>query len=73
MTKILMHPHLLEYRQDMKETLRQVVQYNYVEGVRRPERVDLREPRLFLEDVLPPPQIELISLYDYGGQGATTL
>jgi hypothetical protein len=28
-----------------------------------------REPRLFLEDVLPPPQIELISLYDYEGQG----
>ena len=53
----------------MQETLRQVVQYTFVGGVPRPERVDLRRPRLFLEDVLPPPEIELISLFDYEGQG----
>lgn len=51
-----MHTHLLDYRQDMKETLRQVVQYSYVGGVRRAERVDMR-PRFFLEDVLPLPEV----------------
>jgi hypothetical protein len=69
MTKVLMNVNLLDYQQEMKESLRQVVQYNYIEGVRRPERVDLQQPRLFLEDVLPPPAIELISLDAYEGQG----
>jgi heme/copper-type cytochrome/quinol oxidase subunit 2 len=69
MTKVLMNPHLLGYRQDMKESLRRVVQYNYVQGIRRPERVDSGEPHLRLEEVLPPPEIQLISLFDYTGQG----
>ncbi len=69
MTKVLMNIDLLDYQQDMKETLRQVVQYNYVDGVRRPERVDTGEQRLVLEDVLPPPEIQLISLHAYEGQG----
>ncbi len=69
MTKVLMIRGLLEYRQDMKESLRQVVQYNYGQGIRRPERVDVGERHLRLEEVLPPPEIQLISLYDYTGQG----
>lgn len=69
MTKVLRNINLLEYQQDMKESLRQVVQYNYVQGIRRPERVDFGEPHLRLEEVLPPPEIQLISLFDYTGQG----
>ncbi len=70
MTKVRMNIDLLDYRQDMKEALRQVVQYNYIEGVRRPEREPTKwAPRLFLEDVLPPPEIQFISLFDYEGQG----
>jgi hypothetical protein len=53
----------------MKERLRQVVQYNYVRGIRQPERVDPGQPRLILEDLLPPPEIQFISLFDYQGQG----
>lgn len=69
MTKVMITPDLLVYRQEMKDGLRQVVQHNYIQGVRRPERLDFGEPRLLLEDVLPPPEIQLISLYDYEGQG----
>ena len=64
-----MNIYLLDYQQEMKETLRQAVQYNYVQGVRRPERADPLQPRLHLEEVLPPPEIQLIALYDYDGQG----
>ena len=64
-----MHVNLLEYQQDMKEALRQVVQHNYIKGIQGPERLDLRERRLVLEDVLPPPEIQLISLDLYEGQG----
>ncbi len=69
MTKVLIKSDLLSYQQDMKESLRQVIQHNYVKGVRQPERVDVGVRRLFLEDVLQPPEIELVSLFDYTGQG----
>lgn len=69
MTKVRMNIDLLEYRQDMKQTLRRVVQHNYVQGVRRPEQIDTGELRLYLADVLPPPEIQLIALHAYEGQG----
>ena len=67
MTRVLMNMDLLAYQQGMKDALRQVVQYNFVDGVAQPERVDL-EACLLLEEVLPPPEIELISLDAYDGQ-----
>ena len=59
MTKVFIHPDLLAYQQGMKEILRQVVQYHFVDGVPQPERVDV-ETCILREDVLPPPEIELI-------------
>jgi hypothetical protein len=59
MTKVFIHPDLLAYQQGMKEILRQVVQYNFIDGIAQPERVD-PEACLLREDVLPPPDIELI-------------
>jgi hypothetical protein len=45
------------------------VQYNYIGGVRRPERVDPMRPCFPREDLLPPPEIQLIALHAYQGQG----
>ena len=64
MTKVFVHPDLLAYQQGMKEILRQVVQYHFVDGVPQPERVDL-EACILREDVLPPPEIELIFVNTY--------
>lgn len=68
MTKVLMHPGLLAYRQEMKDALRQVIQHNYIEGAPQLGLADPFQARLSLEDVLPPPEIELIDLYAYQGQ-----
>ncbi len=62
-----MHPDLLAYQQGMKDILRQIVQYNFVDGVPQPERVDL-EACILREDVLPPPDIELILIDTYQEQ-----
>ena len=67
MTKVLMNSDLLACQVYMKESLRQVVQYNFIDGVPQPERVDL-EACLILEEVPPPPDIELITLDAYEGQ-----
>jgi len=64
MTKVFIHPDLLAYRQGMQEALRQVVQYNFVDGLPQPERVD-PEACILWEDVLPPPDIELIFVDTY--------
>ncbi len=68
MTKVLMNVDLLDYRQDMKEGLRQVLQYQHIQGVRRPERVYPLQPDLHQQEVLPPPAIELIFADEYNGQ-----
>jgi hypothetical protein len=67
-TKVLISADLLDYRQAMKDGLCQVIRYNYVEGVRRPERVEGMEAPRFLEDLLPPPCIALLFLDEYDGQ-----
>jgi len=56
-----------EVEGDMKEILRQVVQYNFVDGVPQPERVD-PEACILRDDVLPPPDIELIFVDTYQEQ-----
>ncbi len=64
MTKVFMHPDLLAYQQGMKEILRQVVRYNFVDGVPQPELMD-PESCIQREDVMPPPDIELIFVDTY--------
>ena len=68
MTKILMNINLLEYQQEMKDGLSQVIRYHFIGGVPRPERVEGLEPALPLGDVLPPPYIAVLFLDDYTGQ-----
>jgi hypothetical protein len=67
MTKVFIHPGLLAYRQGMQEILRQVVQYNFIDGLPQPERLD-PEACIWREDVLPPPEIELIFVDTYQEQ-----
>jgi hypothetical protein len=66
MTKVLMNIDLLEYQLVMKEALRQVIQENYIGGIREAQRV---EPPLAQEDLLPPPYIVHLGLEAYEGQG----
>jgi hypothetical protein len=68
MTKVLMSVDLLAYRQEMKDALRQVVQYNYIGGVRQAEQVPWVELPLARKDLLPSPDILLITLDAYEGQ-----
>jgi hypothetical protein len=66
MTKVWMNSDLLDYQQDMKDVLRQVLQWNHIGGVPQPEPA---EPRLARKDLLPPPYIGFIALDGYLGQG----
>ena len=65
MTKVWMSPYFLEYQWGMKDALRQVIQENYIGGVREAER---GVPVLSLEHLLPVPRIMCISLHAYEGQ-----
>ena len=66
MTKVLMNIDLLGYQMAMKDALRQVIQENFIGGIRQAERV---EPPLACENLLPPPYIMYLSLEAYEGQG----
>jgi hypothetical protein len=66
MTKILMNIELQAYQQDMKESLRKVLQHNYIGGIRQFERA---EPPLAREHLLPPPDIMCLALQAYQGHG----
>ena len=70
-----MDPILLEYQLDMKDALRQVIQENYIGGVREAERAETplfhtvpKALSLREENLLPPPFIKFISLFAYEGQ-----
>ena len=66
MTKVLMNIDLLEYQREMKEALRQVIQQNFIDGIRQAGRM---EPLLVQEKLLPPPYIMSLCLEAYEGQG----
>ena len=51
MTKMLMNVNLLEYQRVMQDGLQQVIQRNFVCGVRPPERMEGMEPALSMGDV----------------------
>jgi hypothetical protein len=66
MTKILMNIELLAYQQEMKKSLRQVLQHNYIGGIRQYER---EETPLAREHLLPLPDIMCLALDAYEGHG----
>jgi hypothetical protein len=67
MTKVQMNLGLLAYRQYMQESLRQVLQQNFIGGI---SRADQPEEILLVEtNLLPPPRFMTISLDGYAGQG----
>jgi hypothetical protein len=65
MTRVLMNVSLLAYQQEMKATLRQVLQQNFITGVRQVGQVALP---LMRKNLLPPPCIICIGLEAYEGQ-----
>jgi hypothetical protein len=66
-TKVWMTSDLLDYRQWMKQELRDVIQQNYIAGI---ETAELLEQPVFGEvDLLPAPQIPAIFLDGYQGKG----
>lgn len=65
MTKIYFANSILDYRQDMAETVRQLIRENYIGGV-KPFIGD--DPRLSQPDLLAPPRVEAIELHFYQGQ-----
>jgi hypothetical protein len=62
MTKVLMNHHLLAYRQEMQETLRQAMQQKLA------PQAAWAEPVLGQNDLLPPPCILALSLEGYKGR-----
>jgi len=64
MTKVFFAEHILAYRREMAETVRQVIRENYVAGVKTYIGA---EPFLAQADLLPPPEIETIFLDCYEG------
>ena len=65
MTKVYFASSVLDYRQDMAETVRQVIQEKFIAGVKT---FTSRDPLLSGPDLLPPPRIEVIELNFYQGQ-----
>jgi hypothetical protein len=65
MTKVIMNTDLLVYRQEMKESLRQVVRQNSIGGVRQADR---SWAPFISKGALVPPDIACISLEGYRGQ-----
>ena len=65
MTKVLMNLDLLDYRQSMKRSLRQVIQQNHIAGIRQS---DTWEIPLAQKNLLPPPFILGVILEYYEGQ-----
>lgn len=65
MTKVRMNLDLLDYRQSMKESLRQVIQHNHIDGIRQSDKEEIP---LAQKNLLPPPYILGIILEFYEGQ-----
>ena len=65
MTKIHFASSVLRYRQEMAETVRQVIRENFIGGVKT---FTSRDPLLSGPEFLPPPRIEAIELSFYQGQ-----
>jgi hypothetical protein len=65
MTKIYFANSILDYRQDMAETVRQLIQENFISGV-KPFIGD--DPRISQPDLLPPPRVEAIEFSFYQGR-----
>ena len=66
MTKLQMNRDLRDYQEEMKETLRQVIQQNFIGGIQEAGRGELP---FALENLLPCPIILAIFLESYEGQG----
>ncbi len=65
MIKVQMNKDLLEYQEMMKDTLRETLRQNFIDGV---QQADPGDVPFVSEELLPPPQILGICLEMYAGK-----
>ena len=65
MTKVLIHPSLLDYCKELADIVSQTIKENFIAGLKTRQR---EEPSWLPADLLPPPKIERFYLELYEGR-----